>query len=253
MIIDVDIGNTRIKWQFADVPNSFAALDVVDGLPESWRRLSGRTRFRISSVVGSERTLAFTAQVAALGDAIVEIAAVKNPFAGVDLAYADVAKFGVDRWLALLAAKAKYAARDCVVIHAGTALVADFLRADGRHLGGFITPGWQTSLRSLGTAAHALNSIVARPSNLRRDHPGTATLECIEAGASLLFRGFLRELALTASAQLTSPKWIFTGGDAELLMSLRQLSGERFGVFSSLDDAEFARALVLEGLPIALP
>lgn len=250
MIIDVDIGNSRIKWRYADVPNSFGFFNSSDPLPEEWKNLLPRSRVRISSVIGAERTREFSKRLAVLGNIVIEIASVKSPYAGVNLAYADIATFGVDRWLALLAAKARCPTADCVVVHGGTALVADLLRADGRHLGGFITAGWKTSLRSLGDAAHAL-SFADTASNSRRNQPGATTLECIEAGVSLLFRGFLRELNSVASDQLKSPVWIFTGGDAELLHSL--MPATRFGSAASSVCYELARDLVLEGLSIALP
>lgn len=250
MIIDVDIGNSRIKWRYAGVPDSFGLFDLSDPLPEGWKNLPPQSRVRISSVIGAERTREFSSRLAALENVVVEIASVKNPYAGVNLAYADIATFGIDRWLALLAAKARFPAADCVVVQGGTALVADLLRADGRHLGGFIAAGWKTSLRSLGDAAHAL-SVADTVSDLRRSQPGATTLECIEAGTSLLFRGFLCELNSVASAQLTSPVWIFAGGDAELLLSL--MSAARFGSAASSGCYELARDLVLEGLSIALP
>lgn len=253
MIVDIDIGNTRIKWRFADIPHSFAVLDSVDELPESWRCLPDRPRFRISSVVGLERTREFADRLMSLGDSSVEIALVKSPFAGMELAYGDVASFGVDRWLALLAARSRCPQRDCVVVHAGTALVADFLRSDGRHLGGFIAAGLRASLSAIGGAAHALGAAAAGVADFRCDQPGRTTIECIEAGTALLVRGFLRELDSAASLQFDSPKWIFTGGDAALLMALGQYSGERGGFASGRADAEFVQELVLEGLAIALP
>lgn len=250
MIIDVDIGNSRIKWRYAGAPDSFGVINSGDELPEAWKNLPPQSRIRISSVIGIERTREFSDRLAALKNIVVEIAAVKNPFGGVNLAYTDTATFGVDRWLALLAAKTRYPAVDCVVVHGGTALVADLMRADGRHLGGFITTGWQTSLRSLGDAAHALR-LASTVSNFRCSQPGVTTLECIEVGTSLLFRGFLRELHLIASEQLKSPIWIFTGGDAELLLAL--MSAAQLGSATSSDRYELARDLVLEGLAVALP
>lgn len=251
MIIDVDMGNSRIKWRYAGVRDSFGVINASDELPEEWKSLPPQSRFRISSVIGAARTREFSNRLAALENVVVEIAVVKNPFAGVNLAYADITKFGVDRWLALLAAKAKHPVANCVVVHGGTALVADLLCADGRHLGGFIAPGWHTSLRSLGEAAHAL-SLADTASDFGRSQPGATTLECIAAGASLLFKGFLRELNLVASAQLKSPVWIFTGGDAKLLLAL--MSATQLETAASSDDRyELARDLVLEGLAIALP
>lgn len=49
-------------------------------------------------------------------------------------------QLGVDRLMAMVAARAATTAPLCV-IDAGTAVTLDFVAADGRHLGGFILPG----------------------------------------------------------------------------------------------------------------
>ncbi|MCA1714569.1 MAG: type III pantothenate kinase, partial [Gammaproteobacteria bacterium] len=59
--------------------------------------------------------------------------------AGVRIAYAQPHRFGVDRFLALLAARAR-GAGPWLVVGVGTALTIDLLDADGRHRGGRIAP-----------------------------------------------------------------------------------------------------------------
>lgn len=58
---------------------------------------------------------------------------------GVRIAYADPARLGVDRFLALLGAHAGGNGA-ALVVGVGTALTIDLLAADGRHLGGRIAP-----------------------------------------------------------------------------------------------------------------
>lgn len=55
-------------------------------------------------------------------------------------AYAD-GQLGVDRYCALLAARARCPGRPVVLVDAGTAVTVDVLRADGVHAGGYILPG----------------------------------------------------------------------------------------------------------------
>lgn len=253
MIIDIDIGNTRIKWRIAGDPDIFF-FHRADEFPEQWKSLPKDMRFRISSVRDENQTRQFCQQLASLTHGAIEIATVKNSVAGVSVAYRDVATFGVDRWLALLAARTHHPAADCVVIHAGTALVADFMRADGQHLGGYIIAGWQASLRALGEAAHALKFPAEGVVKARRTAPGTTTLECIDAGMSLLFRGFLGELVRAASINLKSPVWTFAGGDAETMLQLYKAleTSSASGKFAS-GDPQFAPGLVLDGLAVALP
>lgn len=64
---------------------------------------------------------------------------------GVTNAYREPERLGVDRWLALIAAS-ELVRGDVVVIDAGSAITLDLLRADGKHLGGAILPGINTSL-----------------------------------------------------------------------------------------------------------
>jgi type III pantothenate kinase len=64
---------------------------------------------------------------------------------GVTNAYREPERLGVDRWMALIAAS-ELVRGDVVVIDAGSAITLDLLRADGKHLGGAILPGINTSL-----------------------------------------------------------------------------------------------------------
>lgn len=253
MIVDVDIGNTRIKWRIVGEADIFY-LSGDDQFPERWRALPQGSRFRVSSVLSADQTRKFCDQLTLLSAASVELAVVKNFVGDVLVAYRDAASFGVDRWLALLAARNRCAAMDCVVVHAGTALVADFLRADGQHLGGYIIGGWQTSLRALGEAAQVLQSSIGDQLNPTHGFPGATTMECIAAGTSLLFRGFLRELACAASAHLNSPAWLFAGGDADKMVQLyggleKAYMPEDF----AMGNPQCVPALVLDGLAIAIP
>jgi len=64
---------------------------------------------------------------------------------GVTNSYREPERLGVDRWMALVAAS-ELVRGDVVVIDAGSAITLDLLRADGKHLGGAILPGINTSL-----------------------------------------------------------------------------------------------------------
>jgi len=253
VIVDIDIGNTRIKWRIAGEPSIFHFRNANE-FPEQWKTLPKGSRFRVSSVLGADHTRKFCDRLALLASGAVDIAVVRNSIAGVSVAYRDVTSLGVDRWLALLAAHARHPAADCVVIHAGTALVTDFLQADGRHLGGYIIGGWQAALRALGEAAPALAPSVEGAVSTLCVHPGATTLECVEAGRSLLFRGFLGELARVAATTLKSPAWLFAGGDAERMLNLHNgLEKVYLPQWLAHSDPQVVPGLVLDGLAIALP
>lgn len=246
MILDVDLGNTRIKWRSSEQPDVLNVFALGDELPTQWHALSGGDRLRLASVLKPEKTLAFIDSVHRLGGVAIERACVQQDVNGLRVAYKDVSRFGVDRWLALLATRERFPARNCVVVSGGTALTVDLLAADGCHLGGYIAPGKQAAARSLWQNTDGLGD--ARQDFAPRRDPGTTTLECIAAGLALLFRGFAHELQQRVVVELPQPQWIFTGGDAEVLrhLFLEQSADEPIS-------AQVAPGLVLEGLAIALP
>ncbi|WP_087017472.1 type III pantothenate kinase [Thaumasiovibrio subtropicus] len=67
---------------------------------------------------------------------------------GVKNAYSQYQYLGVDRWLTLISVyqQSKQAA---VIIDIGTALTFDVLAEDGKHLGGWIAPGYQLMMESV--------------------------------------------------------------------------------------------------------
>ncbi len=69
----------------------------------------------------------------------ISIARSQTTFADVRIAYDDPAALGVDRFLALLGARARHR-QAALIVGIGTALTIDLLGADGRHHGGRIAP-----------------------------------------------------------------------------------------------------------------
>jgi type III pantothenate kinase len=71
----------------------------------------------------------------------------------VRVAYSEPSRLGVDRWLALVAAR-ELVAGSCLIVDAGTAATFDLLLADGTHLGGLILPGVHMMRESLLAGTH---------------------------------------------------------------------------------------------------
>nr|WP_086938892.1 type III pantothenate kinase [Thaumasiovibrio occultus] len=67
---------------------------------------------------------------------------------GVKNAYAQYQYLGVDRWLTLISVY-QQTKRPSVIIDIGTALTFDVLAEDGKHLGGWIAPGYQLMTESV--------------------------------------------------------------------------------------------------------
>ena len=146
MILEIDCGNTRIKWRLVS-----ASLSVESSGSLSWLELQAGaypkvftalpvSRVRIGSVASSENTNSLVSAMQALFQLQPEIARVASPCSGIECHYQDLTKLGVDRWLAVLAAAAEFPSADLVVVDAGSPITVDFV-SPGVHRGGFIGPG----------------------------------------------------------------------------------------------------------------
>lgn len=142
-------------------------------------------------------------------------------------AYASPGQLGVDRWLAVLAVRAR---GDAVIVDAGTAFTVDLL-IDGRHQGGYILPG-------LALQREALASRTARVSfpepDWSAESPGVNTASCVGHGSLRALAALVRDVL----AELPADR----GGRAALIMT-----GGDAGRFAALG-GELRPWLILEGL-----
>jgi type III pantothenate kinase len=148
---------------------------------------------------------------------------------GLTNSYTEPERLGVDRWLAMIAARRRAAGPVCVV-DAGSALTIDFVAADGRHRGGYIVPGVAMMERALlGETARV------RFGDAPRDQlaPGTSTEAAVYNGLQLAQVG---TVATALERFGESDALVFCGGNGQLLQALLGLGGE------------FVPELVLDGL-----
>ncbi|MGH8519514.1 MAG: type III pantothenate kinase, partial [Panacagrimonas sp.] len=126
--------------------------------------------------------------------------------------YAQPQRLGADRWVAMLAGW-KLAGRSAFVIaDAGTALTVDVVDAGGRHLGGIIAAGLQTSEKAVLGATRFPVRDTPLP-----EHAGLGldTEACVRQGAMLSALGAIdRAAALVPSGACR----LLTGGDATRLL-----------------------------------
>ncbi len=127
-------------------------------------------------------------------------------------AYSNPRGIGVDRWLALLGA-ARLNHSDAIVVDAGSAITVDLLKADGRHLGGAIMPGFRTSLARFKQILPMADFKHQDIANIEK--PGISTESCIHISHELEDTAYLHKLIdrwfklLDKTAVL-----IVSGGDA---------------------------------------
>lgn len=224
MILELDCGNTLIKWRLIRAADSAVyAGGVVDSDEELVQAVTRATvavrACRLVSVRSDEETARL---ITALEQAFSIECCCARPaleLAGVRNGYEQYQRLGLDRWLALVGAY-QLARKACLVIDLGTAVTSDFVGADGQHLGGFICPGVPLMRNQLRThtrrtryddaeAAQALKSLA----------PGRSTAEAVERGCSLMLQGFVRTQLALAVEQLGESFEVFlTGGDASLVI-----------------------------------
>lgn len=240
MILDLDIGNTRVKWRVTDALGKVSAGSRVHGVDEikfANPEFASIERVRISSVLPAERSLRFAGQILEATGVEAEFARTRHAQCGVRNSYADVSRMGIDRWLGMLAGYAQ-AMGACCVIDAGTAVTLDWIDASGEHLGGYIVPGYATMRRSLLTGTGQVRIVDECSAEVA---PGRATESAVANGALLMLLGFVTRGVGQCSADLPERKVILTGGDA--------------GMLAEHLEFEFVvnQDLVLDGLALALP
>ncbi|MFN3750244.1 MAG: type III pantothenate kinase [Thiobacillus sp.] len=227
----IDAGNTRLKWARVENGEWRAA---GSGDYRDWaalkRALEGVAACHIACVASGVHAQALAAVLAAAGVRATWHAAAAA-FGEVRNAYETPQQLGVDRWMALIAARAR--CREAVlVVSAGTALTADALLDDGRFLGGVIVPG----LALMRQALHTGTAGVAAQAGAVTAFPRT-TADAVESGIVSALCGVVRQQYDYLAAQAgTAPRCLLSGGDAARLHP-------HLGV-----PAEIAPMLVLEGI-----
>ena len=247
MILELDCGNSFIKWRILESDRASASAEGVAGsdiaLIESLLALPGvlLTRCRLVSVRAIEETDKLVAALAEAFGVVVYCAASAREMAGVRNGYEDFERLGLDRWLAMLGGF-KLASGACLVLDFGTAATADFIAADGEHLGGFICPGMPLMRNQLRTHTRRIRyDDAAAERALEGFSPGRTTVEAVERGCTLMLRGFVLTQLELARAYWGDDFTVFlTGGDAGL-------------VSDAVPQARLVPDLIFVGLAMACP
>jgi len=230
MILELDAGNTRIKWRirqhgedgsWARIAggNVFAQQKTPSVFIELGRQfenlqLARITRLLVASVRGEGFRNIFSALMTEKWHLQPEYAVVADMAAGVRNVYKEPSKLGVDRWLAMVAAFAQ-ARGACCVVDCGTTITVDLVAADGQHLGGYIVPGLHLMRESLANRSRALNADQMAWDSVM---PGASTAAAVHNGILAMALGFLRDIRQSENGRHSS--WFLTGGDADVLSQL---------------------------------
>lgn len=207
-----DLGNTRLKC---------APMDGRDGVlafPHQAETLALPDEVHgdvaLVSSVASEAARVVLLQRLSQRFRRVHLARTLPECAGLQIAYPVPVRLGVDRFLSLLAIADEH--RDTVLVGVGTALTIDLLRADGRHLGGRITPSPTLMREMLAARSSALPENGGRYVEFANDTGDALVSGCDGAALALVERS-----AAEAAKQLGHvPRLLVHGGGADALLPI---------------------------------
>lgn len=237
MILELDAGNTFIKWRLLDLSGSVtergrlltAELSGYAGWPDRTVCFA-----RASSVAGVEVNQALSVSIRKHFGVSLCFATTQAAQAGVTNSYTDPSRMGVDRWMVMLAAWQE-CQRSCCIVDCGSAITVEYLQSDGGHQGGYIVPGLR--LLKSGLLKNTAEIQVDRSVEGFVTEPGRDTSAAVTQGINLMFVALQEKLLRELPADM--PLYI-TGGDGELFW---QLAGR--GVYRA--------ELVMDGLRYAQP
>lgn len=209
----LDIGNTRLKYwitknhqvieQGAEMHLQSPA-DLLLGLIQHFKSLDLQ-QVGVSSVQDKKNNERIQ-KILKFLNVPVNFAKVHAEYNGLRCAYEDTSKFGVDRWLQMLAVVNNPEQKYCV-ISCGTALTIDL--TDGmQHLGGYILPNLYLQRDSLIQNTKGIKIPDAIFDELS---PGRNTIDAVHHGILLSLVSTIEKVLEKYPSQL-----ILTGGDAPL-------------------------------------
>ena len=231
VVLDLDVGNSSTKWRLGSRGGNIGTGE----LPVLSEDVS---RVRVSTVAVPEQEL--LQQITDLYDVQPEFAKVATTLAGVRNGYEDVAQLGVDRWLALVAAW-KHFQSDVIVFDLGTAMTADYVQKNGKHLGGYIVPGVNAMRDALGQSTRDVK-VHQRKSHSSSAKLGQNTHDAVHLGLAYMQLGWINSCIDLGSQFFGKvPTLVLTGRDPI------------HGRLCQLLPFQYYPDLVLEGLAIAMP
>jgi type III pantothenate kinase len=215
----LDLGNTRYKWidstqvnEGSPLRKTYSPQEAAAALCREVMATSSALQWRVASVKGEAFNHLVADAFRAQGGRVIRFAVIPAtpPFG---LAYREPQRFGIDRYLNLLAARDLYR-EPLIVIDAGTAVTVDALDAAGDHVGGIIFPGLGLLRQSLGAGTSLVTSDPAAATLLL----GNTTESCVNGGSYHGLQGAVERIVRLMTQQLGGHVTIIvTGGDAEVI------------------------------------
>ena len=252
MILELDLGNSRIKWRLLRSESVIAdqgAAPDLSGLKDDIGANRSIRCARICSVRKGEALKELVEWIEDRFGVALLIAKVTTSCGKVTNRYQDPARLGIDRWLAMLAAYERVQG-PCIIIDGGTALTVDILDSEGLHQGGFILPGLSLMARSLEENTAIKLSKQGQVPSIDLGH---STDQAVRNGILAAVIALIEKLQLDRlQATDGAVKIVLTGGDAGTLSAMLEHAGLHTGKFAGAGNPfEVVKDLVLDGLGLA--
>ncbi|MBT3042722.1 MAG: type III pantothenate kinase [Candidatus Thiodiazotropha endolucinida] len=218
MKLYVDIGNSAIKWATeddlqVDILHQAESSNLPAAIEHAWLKLKKPEAVYIASVRQQDIDAKLLSWIERHWQIIPLFAETRQLEHGVTNGYKNPGQLGVDRWLALIAARA-LSKLPQIVVDCGSATTIDAMDGEGRHIGGIILPG-------LRVFAHCLRQNTDIPhyeTGEIGDCFATDTASGILTGAIVAQCATVEKLYQTLQArEMGDVICVVTGGDAELL------------------------------------
>jgi type III pantothenate kinase len=232
-VLQLDVGNSAAKWRLVCEQGVLArgrcGPNQIDSLAKLMPQGATPGAIWVASVAAATLNAQLASELEALFDIAPWFAQTQAQTGGLANSYAEPGRMGVDRWLAMLGARARVDGALCVV-DVGSATTIDLVSADGQHEGGYIIPGPALMERAL----------LLDTDRVRFDDeigyalsPGRSTAEAVRHGIALAQIG-----AITAIHDISQRTVVVTGGGAQALSALLAI------------DHSLVPDLVFEGLEV---
>lgn len=214
----VDIGNSRIKYELVCARSQNLSVLHCELIAELEPIIMGIKKVLVASVgktllVDELKSLCLKHRVECQS-----ITTQAQQF-GVNCAYQQYANLGVDRWLAILAAR-QITSLPVAILDFGTANTCDII-IDNQHVGGWIAPGFNMMKQGLLANTQQVFADSNQPVNLAL---GTSTPECVNLGCLAALQGFVMMAESYLVNRVEKYQILITGGDQHLLAELKQVN-----------------------------
>lgn len=239
MKLYLDVGNSRFKWiqQGQDIATVASSISM---LKMQWQSIKADISEIIACSVGKKQT---RLQIDTLAEKLFGHQAhwqeTSTEEFGVQNCYAKPADLGVDRWVALIAARALYPDTACVVVDAGTAITVDLLDESGLHVGGVIMAGKMMLVNAISNAEQLEGDFSSH--SKRANAVCQSTKDAITSGIFFSINGgvnaVIEQQVAQINAKINTVPILVTGGDADM-------------IFLDTANLKFMPNLVLDGLHI---